>query len=329
MTDYHKDTGSSGDMMIRDTGSVIEFWLNSHNGSTFNHDLPWGYTINGVTNNSRQSDYSAGDGWVKFGSWTVSTDQTVTFRIFDTNTSGFGGPTTFSVAINRASAPNPPSQPVLSAITATSMNVVFSDGSNNGAAIDSRQIGYSSTAYVSDGTIVASDGSTVITGLVPKKAYNVWARTHNAKGYSGWSVARKATTIGVPDAPDQVITSDPTQTSFVASFTDNGNGGSAITARQLAYNTTNTPTGATIVAYNGVMTVTGLQPATTYYVWSRVQNAAGFSPWSPVATERTIAGTWFNVENVWKEAIPYVNDGGIWKLARPWGRDAGVWKESQ
>lgn len=327
MTDYNKSTGSSGTMKIRDTGSVVEFWLTSNNSTTFNHSLPWGYTVNGVTNNSRTVDYSPGDGWVKLGSWTVSTDQTVTFRIFDTGTSGFGGPTTLSVAINRATVPSPPSICSLSNITASTMLAVFSDGANGGAAIDNREIGFG-TSPTTVQHIVSSDRSTTLTGLASGTLYYVWARTHNAIGWSAWGPRASSTTIRVPDAPSQVIASDPTQTTFLASFTDNGNGGSAITARQLAYNTTNTTTGATTVTYSGVMTVTGLQPATTYYVWGRVQNAAGWSAWSPVATVRTIAGAWFNVDNVWKEAIPYVKDAGVWKLARPWGRDAGTWKET-
>ncbi len=105
MVDYNKSTGSSGTMRIRDTGTTVEFWLNAGNSTTFNHDLPWGYTINGVTSNNRTFDYSAGDGWQRLGAWGVTTSQTVTFRLGDTGTSGFGGPTTHSVTINRAKVP--------------------------------------------------------------------------------------------------------------------------------------------------------------------------------------------------------------------------------
>ncbi len=328
MVDYSKDTGSSGEMIIRDNGTTVSFLINSHNGTTFANQMPWGYTVNGTTNNSRETRYSAGAGWVTLGSWTVTTDQTVTFRLFDTGTSGLGGPTTFSHFIDRASAPSTPSKPVLSNITATSMRVVWTAGSNNGATIDLYQVAHNTANSVSGATINNVDTDTTFDGLNPGTLYYWWARTHNAKGYSPWSAVAWATTIRVADAPDQVIASDPTQTGFTVSFTDNGNGGSAITARQIAYNTTNTTTGATLVTYTGVMALSGLLPATTYYVWARVLNAAGWGPYSPVATQRTIAGAWMNVDNVWKEAIPYVNVGGVWKIARPWSRDAGVWKET-
>jgi fibronectin type III domain protein len=329
VTDYRKDTGSSGEMVIRDNGSTITFLISAHSGSTFSHDMPWGYTINGVTNNNRQSDYGQGAGWLTLGTWTVSTDQTVTFRLFDTGTSGLGGPTTLSAFINRAGPPLAPSKPVLSEVTATSVRAKWTAGSNNGAAIDLYQVGYNTVGVVTGGTIVNTDTDNVFTGLTPGTTYYWWARTHNAKGYSPWSAAGVATTIATTEAPDQVITSDATQTTFVASFTDNGDGGSPILERQLAYNTTNVTTGATTVSYTGVTVVTGLTPATTYYVWARVRNSAGWGPYSAVATIRTIAGAWMNVNNVWKEAIPYVRDGGVWKIARPYLHDAGIWKQSQ
>lgn len=316
-------------MMIRDSNPTVEFWITSGSSSTFNHDLPWGYTVNGSTNNNRTVDYGQGDGWVKLGSWSVTSDQTVTFRLFDSGTSGFGGPTTLSVDIDRASVPDAPSKPTISEITASSMRVKWTAGDSNGSTIDLSQTARNTTNSVSGATITNVDRDTTFTGLAAATTYYYWARTHNAKGYSPWSAVASAKTLSPPAAPNQVVTSSPGQTSFSASFTDNGSTGSAITARQLAYNTTNTTTDATVVTYNNdLATISGLQPATTYYVWGRVQNAAGWSAWSPVATQRTIAGAWIAQGSSWVEAIPYVRDGGVWKLARPWGRDAGVWKET-
>lgn len=329
MTDYKRSTGSTGEMLIRDNGSVVSFMINSHSSSTFNHDLPWGYTVNGVTNNNRQSDYSAGDGWVTLGSWTVTSEQTVTFRLFDTNTSGFGGPTTLTATIVRTTVPDTPTRPLLYDITATSMRVVWSAGDDNGSAIDLYQVARNTVNSVSGATVINTDTDNVFTGLTPGTTYYWWARTHNAKGYSAWTAANSAPTLQVPAAPNQVIVSDATQTSFIASFTDGDTSGLAVLERQITYNTTNTTTGASTLAYTGVITVDGLQPATTYYVWARTRSSAGWSAYSPVATIRTIAGAWYKVDDVWKEAIPYVNDGGTWKIARPWSRDAGVWKEAR
>lgn len=329
MTDYQKNTGGSGKMMIRVNNPTVEFWLTNQGSSTYAHELPWGYTVNGSTNNDRQVDYGQDDGWKKLGSWSVTSDQTVTFRIFDTGTSGFGGPTTLSVSIDRAAAPDAPSKPTISEITANSMRVKWNSGDDNGASIDNWQTARNTANTTSGATVFNVDRDTTFTGLNAATTYYYWARTHNAKGYSPWSSVASAKTLSAPPAPFQPITTGPSQTTFDVSFQDNGGGGLTITGRQIAYNITNSTTGATIVTYNNdVLTITGLQPATTYYVWGRVQNAAGWGAWSPVATERTIAGAWINVGGEWKEAIPYVHDSGSWKLARPWGRDAGVWKET-
>lgn len=328
MTDYKKNTGNSATMMIRDTGSTVEFWLNSNNSTSFNHDLPWGYTVNGSTNNSRTYDYGAGDGWDKLGSWTVSTDQTVTFRIFDTGTSAFGGPTTFSVAIDRASAPSAPSKPAISEITDTSMRVRWTAGASNGATLDLWQVARNTSNTTSGATIFNVDTDTVFSGLTPGRTYYWWARTHNAKGYSPWSPSASATTIRVPDAPQQAVVSDPTQTTVLASFSDNGNGGSPITAREIGYGTSTVTGVENTVSYTDVMTITGLLPGTVYHFWTRVQNSAGWSPYSDPVSLKTIAGASITVSGVVRDAVPYVNVGGIWKLARPWGRVAGEWKES-
>jgi hypothetical protein len=328
MTDYTKATGSSGTMRIRDTGTTVEFWLNSGNSSTFNHQLPWSYTDASGSSGTKYFDYSAGDGWQRVRSWTVTTDQTVTFRIGDTGTSGFGGPTSFSVAIDRASIPSPPSIVTLSGVTNTSVNAAFNDGANNGAAIDTRQIGYGTSSSSVQSTIT-SDRSTTITGLTPGTTYYFWARTHNAKGWSAWGPRGSATTYRVPDIPDPVIVTTPTQTTVLASFTDAGNGGSPILERRVYWNTQDGEVGIQSMNYpGGVVTITGLLPATKYWFWGRVRNAAGWSGYSYFRNETTIAGAYVLVGTTWKQAIPYVNDNGVWKLARPWSRAAGVWKET-
>jgi hypothetical protein len=330
MVDYHKDTGSTGTMRIRDTGTFVEYWINSGNSTTFANQMPWGYTINGVTNNNKEFRYNAGSGWEYLGGWDVNTSQTVTFRLFSTGTSGLGGPTTFSVAIKRAKAPNPPSIPVISNITHNSMTVSFTDGSNNGAGIDVRAIARNTSNTLTGAINASSDGSTTYTGLISGQTYYFWARTHNSEGWSSWSGPKSATTFNVPPAPDPAIISDITQTSFWVSFTGNGGGGLTVLEYAVYYNTVPNETGIQSVTYVGgtPRIVEGLEPATTYYVWARARTSAGWGPYSEMRSMRTVGGAWVTVGPVIKEAIPYVNVGGVWTLARPWVRAAGVWKET-
>lgn len=331
MTDYTRGTGNSATMMIRDLWSPgngnygVEFWLNSNNSSTYAHQLPYSYTVNGSTT-SGTFNYNAGAGWQRVASANQWNSGFVTFHIGNTGTSGFGGPTDHTVWLNRATVPSAPSVCTLTNITSTSIDVSFTDGSDNGATIDARYIYYGRDPSNHE-WIVSSDGSTTITGLDPGTTYYFWARTHNSVGDSNWGPRSNATTLRVPDAPSSPAISAITQVSCTATFEPNGDGGAAITAYQVGYGTSSSaPT--TTVSGASPKAITGLSPATTYYFWTRAQNSVGWSAWSASSTARTIAGARVKVGAVWKEAVPYVRVGGVWKLARPWARVGGVWKET-
>lgn len=337
-TNYDKATGSTGTMRITDTGTTVEFWLKAGSG-TYNYDLSWGYTLNGVTNNTKKFRFEMGGDWQKLSSWTVTTSQTVTFRLFDSGTSGLGGPTTHTANISRSAAPAAPSPVVLTNLSSTSMTATFTDGANNGAAIDSRELGY--TPYLT-GTlptppipnaptiIIPSDGSTDVTGLSPGTTYFFWARTHNTKGNSPWSVRSSATTyrIPIPLLPPTVAVVDQRRINVTFPVpTDNG--GTPILEYQIGYGLTSTAPTSTVsggpVTPN---TVSGLLPGTRYYFWIRARNSVGWSNWSNPSNAKTISGVRIKVDGVWKEAIPYVRVGGVWVLARPWVRIMGAWKET-
>lgn len=183
-------------MLIRDDGTYVEYWITAGNSTTFNHNMPWAYVINGTASSWRYYRYEAGSGYEKLGTAKVTTSQTVTFKLGDTGTSGLGGPTTFSVSIKRAKAPSPPSVVTLSSITSNSVHGSFSDGANNGDSIDTRQIGYG-TSSSSPQSTVTSDKTTTITGLAPGTKYYFWARTHNSKGWSSWGPRSETTTLSV------------------------------------------------------------------------------------------------------------------------------------
>jgi hypothetical protein len=325
VTDYTKSTGSSGTMMIRDTGTYVEFWLKA-GSATYNYQLPWSYVVNGVTSPTKEFRFEKGGQYQKLGSWNVSTSQTVTFKIGDTGTSGLGGPTTFSQAISRAKAPNPPSAVSLTNVTGTNLLATFSDGANNGAAIDDRQIGFG-TSTVSVQHTVSSDRSTTIIGLAPGTTYYFWARTHNSKGWSAWGPRSVTTTLRPPSAPSAPLISGVTPTSANVSWSPPNNGGTAITGYQVGYGTSSTGPTTTVDA-SSPKTITGLIPGTKYYFWVRAKNSQGWSPWSNSSTNTTVAGARIKVGTVWKVAVPYVKVNGVWKVARPWVRVAGVWKEA-
>lgn len=326
MPDYDKDTGNRGTMRIRDTGSVVEFWINANEPNTWANEMPWAYVVNGVTSSWREFRYARGAGWEKLGSWNVTTDQRVIFKLGDTGTNALGGPTTHSVDIERATNPSPPTTPQLSNIKTNAVTATFRDGNTGGSKITQRQIGYGLSSSSVEDTI-SSDGSTTITGLTPGKTYYFWARTRNDKGWSGWSGRASAKTLQPPLAPSTPLLSSVTATSVDVAFQPNDNGGSTITGYEIGYGT-NASSPTSIVSARSPQVVSGLIPGTTYYFWVRAKSAIGTGVWSGRASARTVSGAYIYTGGAWELAVPYVNVGGVWKMAEVWVRTTGVWKRT-
>lgn len=326
MTDYTKATGSTGTMMIRDTGSTVEFWLEA-SSATFDHNMSWGYYVNGAWSSYRDFDFIGG-AYRKLGSVSVTTDQTVGFRIAATGTSGLGGPTTFTISVDRTSAPGTPAAWTIEQIFDTSVQGDTDSMPNGGLAIDIIQVRYddSSTAasplYLNDTNL---DGYFYITGLARGKTYYFWVRTHNAKGYSPWSARTQATTHNYPPAPSTPALSLATQTSIKTSFSSNGDGGSPVLEWELNYGLDPT-TPEFVISSPGTLTLTGLQPGEVYYFRARGRNKYGWGAYSAISSATLLAGAWVKVGGVWKRAVPYVNVGGVWKVAEAWGKMGGLWK---
>lgn len=192
MTDYTVGTGTGGTLIIRDVGTTITFLLQNTNGSTFVNGARW----TGVVNNVGVSGtYSiSGAQTVTLGSWTVTTNQTVSAHIDSTGTVGLGGPADISHAVSRATVPGVTSPIGIDQVDMVSFRYRFSAGSNGGAAIDSYQIGYGLSSG-NPTTFISSGGTSTITGLSPGTTYYVWSRAHNSVGYSPWSARLSTTTV--------------------------------------------------------------------------------------------------------------------------------------
>lgn len=194
MTDYTKSTGSSGTMMIRDTGGNVEFWINSGNSQTYDASLPWSYVINGVTSSSRTYNYVANSGWQRLASFPTTYSQLATFKLGATGTQGFGGPTTFSANINRSTVPAAPNKPILTGVTVNSVDVSWTPNGNGGSTITEYQIGYG-TASSGPTTYVIANSPDTIGNLATGTVYYFWVRAKNAIGWSAWSPVNSVRTF--------------------------------------------------------------------------------------------------------------------------------------
>ena len=335
MADYTRSTGNGGTMMVRDTGTLVEFWLKGPSG-TYNAALPWRYGVNGVTSPWKTFNFKQGGAWQKLGAWTVTSKQTVWYYIGDTGTSGIGGPTTFSQLINRgttggggttptATRPGKPPYPTYSEITANSVLVTMRDGSTGGSPITRRQVALSNDPLWS-GDIKNYTGPTRYTGLTPGTRYSGTAQTFNAKGSSDISEGSGFTTLEPADAPGAVKLTDITQSSMHASFSGSG-GGENVLEYEIAYGT-NSQLPQTSV-YESEADIRDLEPNTRYYFWGRVRTAGGWSPRSVRSSATTVSGLMYNHNNNWTGATPYVKINGVWRRAQPWIKVSGEWKETK
>jgi hypothetical protein len=228
-----------------------------------------------------------------------------------------------------ASAPDTPGRCSYSALAATSVNIEMPESNNNGAVIDSRQIGWSLVSVGAPTNIVFSGRAYGFTGLEPGTTYYFRARARNVYGWSGWSSPLTVTMYSPPNAPGGVSFSDITQTSVVTRFTDSPiTGGAPVLERQVGYSDVRGTPPTKTFTYSGPTKVSNLTPGIVHYFRSRTRNKWGWSPWSGPTAFGSIAGAYVKVGGVWKKAVPYVKVGGVWRVARPWGRLYGFWEES-
>lgn len=142
-------------------------------------------------------------------------------------------------------------------------------------------------------------------------------------GFPSYDFVQRIYRIQVPPAPSPVYFDSVLDTSLMAHFAGQGDGGSAITGWQLGYGG-NPYYPQTIIGSSGASLITGLAGGTTYYFWARGANALGWGPWSarsqittnripdppnPVQfhdVEQTSLWTTYNYDGRWDGGSPVV-----------------------
>lgn len=331
MVDYTKTDG--GTIMIRDTGTDVEYWFKAANSSSWQNGLDFSWTTSGGTA-TRSINYPTGGDWYKVGESTLTVSQTVTFRqTTNSGVSGIGPPKTLSKFISRGTVPDAPGAFYVSAYSNEYVNGDADPGGNGGSAILQWQFawGTSPTVPGSGGganNLSLSTGYGEVDNLNPGSLYYFWNRQRNAHGFGPWSPRTMLRMRNVPDPPDAPAVVSRTQTTITVRIDANYNGDSAIGAYRVRYGLDpDSPTniGSSSTPY---ITLTGLSPGQIYYFWGQTANVYGDSPYSPRAYYQLVAGASVKVGPNWKRAVPYVKVNGVWRVARPWGKIAGFWNET-
>lgn len=182
-------------MRIRDTGSTVEFWLKSSSSSVFMYGKEYSFTTpNG--NGSGDYDYPSGAEWKKIASKVVTDSGNVTFRIENTGAEYFGGPTSHTAYINRATVPDAPSTLYDYDLGYTVAKLTFNNpGASNGSKFEGFQWQVSSTPQSGRGNFVGkveiTESTTkdvlAVSDLVPGVVYDWHVRQKSNLGYGPWS----------------------------------------------------------------------------------------------------------------------------------------------
>lgn len=193
MADYTVGTGNGGIMLIRDNGSTVEFHIKAGSSQTYVGSLNWSGFVNGV-NVSGSRQYPTGAPWIHLATYTITYNQQVRFSIAATNTQGLGGPTDLFADISRSTIPAAPTNVTFSNIGHTTLTTRFFGTSDGGATIQEWQLSYGLTTSANT-TVVSSNGTNNIGGLLPGTVYYFKARGRNANGWGPWSSPMSVRTL--------------------------------------------------------------------------------------------------------------------------------------
>lgn len=92
-------------------------------------------------------------------------------------------------------APDAPTAPLISSITATSVDLAFNANGSGGSPITAYQIGYGTSSTIPPATVISGVSPQVINNLTPGTTYYFRLRARNALGWSSWSSATSAKTV--------------------------------------------------------------------------------------------------------------------------------------
>ncbi|QGJ88893.1 minor tail protein [Microbacterium phage Teamocil] len=285
MVDYTRGTGTTGTMMIRDTGGNVEFWLNAGQSATNVGSAGWSGFVNGVTVGGSFS-YPSGNPWVLIASYYVGTTQNVRFSIGATGTQGLGGPTDFWATIYRATVPPAPSMRQPDQITPTGMRVQFDSNGDGGSAITSWGLQRATdAAFTQNVSLVSSSGTTIYNDMVPGTTYYFRARGQNAVGVGAWSGTVSATTTN--PGPPTLTSVTPDATGSKATVVMTGPSGFTVSS-YVIQNRTPGGTWATVLSgsANPSQEVSGLTPGQTYE-WRVAAVTSGYTTGTSNVITRT------------------------------------------
>lgn len=213
----------------------------------------------------------------------------------------------FSITKHALSAPTD-----LTASNVTATSATLSWTANSGET--SWDIAYGETGFNPDaaGTVVAVSENPYTLTVAPETSYDVYVRAKNDQGESGWSEKVSFTTPELYPKPTTASSTNTTAKSATIGWTENG----TATAWEVVFDTNasfDKDTATPILADSNPFTLTGLEPATTYYAYVRSYiDGTNHSGWSEVFSFTTGYG------------VPFTEEFSSSSIPTGWNRYSGL-----
>jgi hypothetical protein len=216
--------------------------------------------------------------------------QTFTINIRTGSTSGSIVATSVTVTIEdtsqsaAATVPGAPTIGVATSTGSTSATVSFTAPASNGGATITSYTAVSSPEGITGTLSQAGSGTITVNGLTSNTPYTFTVYATNSVGNSPSSAPSNQITTSavatVPGAPTIGVATSTGSTSATVSYTAPANNGGAGITSYTAISTPGDITGTLSQAGNGIITVTGLSPSTTYTFKVKATNSVGDSAYS-------------------------------------------------
>jgi hypothetical protein len=213
------------------------------------------------------------------------------YRVRSYNTAGNSGYTAVASATTQATTPTAPAAPTalaVSVVSATQLNLSWTDNANNETGFRIERSTGTSTTYTEIATVGANVTSYSNTGLTASTQYNYRVRAYNTTGNSAYTAVVSATTsLTLPAAPSALGVSVVSSSQLNLTWTDNATNETGFRIERSTGSSTTYTEIATVGANVTTYSNTGLSASTQYNYRVRAYNGTGNSAYTTVVSGST------------------------------------------